>query len=531
MLSILFATFFYSLRIADPEFSTPGVWDKLEKEIAAHPGLCDETWFDALEGFPILEAHHQQAAKMIEPAAAIRKLGIAVSIEMCSLGHGDIFMKCDVGAVDNWGVWTGSTGVACKECFCPRDEKVVKYLSEVAAIYCEAIKPDTLWIDDDLRAINHRPATDGSLMGCWCERCVGDFAKQEGKQWKREELAKACKDDAKLFKRWEEFQFGSLAEVARSIAKEVLKVSPDTRFGIEQCAWHDDGQAVIYEALKAESGKATRCRPGGGAYADYDPYRHLEKAYGSNWQKKTLENAPIEQFLHEIETYPRMVGMRTGKGVILEELEAFAAGCDAMSFFIMATYKDPAKEYGERLFKPIAEKRKYIEAFVKANEGTLPAGLRHEWIPPWPALVCGVPFANGVCEAFGEYPEFVKANGGKKIDAREATMEDILGWYKLADKLCGGKMPILLEKPERVFVLPRVTKGERKLKTVLIVNVSIDDMRPMKVKLRNLVGEKVVWHPLEGEEQELAITQEDGEKKAVIPKLSPWSAGWLEFKQ
>lgn len=47
--------------------------------------------------------------------------------------------------------------------------------------------PDTVWIDDDLRATNHFPVE----YGCFCETCLAQFCARYGVEISREALVRA----------------------------------------------------------------------------------------------------------------------------------------------------------------------------------------------------------------------------------------------------------------------------------------------------------------------------------------------------
>ena len=524
---------FYLLRIDNYEVKDAQTWNAFRDAIAASRATCDEIWFDTLGGFPTLANHRRLVESQMKPAEDLRKLGVLPSVEVCTIGHGDGFETGDgLAAVDGWQGWTGSTGVECKECFCPRDPKFIAYCVEMSKIHA-AFHPVSFWLDDDLRAANHIPATKGSLIGCWCQRCLADFSARESREWSREALAIAAKQDSALYDRWEAFSFSSLAELARAMALAVKEVSPETIMGYQQGEWRNGAQQAIYKALYEASGKKVGARLGGGAWQDHDPHLQIEKAFGINWQRKCLEpiNDILYQVCNETETYPRVFSCRTTHGMMLELMEALALGADSLSFFYMNGDREPLEFYNRRFIRPLADKRFYFERYAKANAGTLPAGLNHtSWIANWYKATAGIPIICGYGVACGDYADFVKANGGKDLDSRVASSSELMQWYQLADQITNGKLPVLPENAINALIVPRITP-DRQLKTVLIVNTTIDTMPPLKLRLRGVPAnvDRIAWHPLDAATQHLPVKRDGPNAFVTVHSLAAWNVGWLEL--
>jgi hypothetical protein len=95
-----------------------------------------------------------------------------------------------------------------------------------------------------------------------------------------------------LEKRWRKFATESLGGVAEVIAKAFLKISPETRFGLQHC--HELHRMDVMEALQKVSGKRVSSRPGGGAYSDHVPYAIPDKSFLLQMQM-FIETAIIEK--------------------------------------------------------------------------------------------------------------------------------------------------------------------------------------------------------------------------------------------
>ena len=524
---------FLMLRLRAPETDDAQTWEETRAAIAAHPGCCDEVWFSSGIDFPPLDVHRARAAKQAKAAADCRALGIQPGFQVqATLGHGDSFAATNAPPLA-WGAFTGEGGVTCTSCGCPRQKALLDYFEEVGRIY-GAWRPSSVWVDDDLRVSNHRPATEKARFpGCWCATCLADFSAREGRAWTREALGAAMAKDAGLAARWRQFSFESIAEVARRIARGVHAVSPDTRMGYQHAYDGSGLQTLVYKAMADETGLPVRSRPGGGAYYDHDPYQQLAKAYLLARQRATLGAAPyIEQCCPEIESWPRKFSNRTPRGVLLEAFENLALGMDSVSMLITDSRFEPMDWYGRTFFTALAANRAMLKGFADASRGTLPAGLFVEGRDPLRAeSTAGIPLVNSDrAVRLGNYADFKARNGGKGVNAVSASSSEMRDWVRLADEVTGGRMPVVPLDPIVAWVMPRV-KPDGTLATVAVVNTTIGESAPTRWALRGVPAdvEKAVWHALDGQPVDCPIVRTCGVTTVTVPSLGGWSAGWLGF--
>lgn len=540
---------FYMLRLRAVETDDVATWEETRQAISDNPGCCDEVWFSTGIGYPTLAAHRERAAKQAKAAADCCAMGIAPGLQIqATLGHFDGSTGQEDAAARDWTGWTGSQGVVDRFCSCPRDPKFIAYFEEVGRIYA-SYRPTSVWIDDDLRIDNHNPASIGSLNGCWCDRCVGDFAEREEKSYTRETLAASAKVDTSLYRRWERFQFESLATLAGRIAKAIVVVSPETRMGYQHCMRADGLQTLVYEAMAEASGHAVRSRPGGGAYYDHDPRNQLAKAYVMMRQRATLAGTKvIEQFCPEIETYPRKFACRTPRGVLLEALENLALGMDSLSLLITDTRYERMAWYGRTFFRTLSKNRACLKGYADQSIGTEPAGLYvdasglagdvpgEDWMAAcsgvrWEETCSGIPLINGPGRRLGDYAEFVRSNGGK-LDVSVASTEEIIGRSRLADQVAGGKLPVILMDPMVAFVMPRLT-SEGELRTIVVINATIGRTEPTRLRLRSIPvwAKRGMWWALDATAMELPLMRDGNDTIVVLPSIDGWSGGWLGFER
>ena len=272
------------IRLRAPETDGGQMWAGVMKIVRENRNAFDDVWLSTGINFPKLEWHAGQSARHVKAAADLRALGIGVSVQyQAAIGHGDKYSasieKPDVSG-KSWCGFTGAAGTECRQCNCPRQKAFLDYMRETGRLYA-ASRPWCVWLDDDVRANNHRPATDDfnrEFLGCFCETCIGDFSREEGVSFTRTSIVKAIRADAGLKARWERFTFTSLAALARAIAEGVHEVSPETRMGYQFGPWPNKNQLLVFEALyKASGEKKVLARPGGGDYYDLDPTMQVQK--------------------------------------------------------------------------------------------------------------------------------------------------------------------------------------------------------------------------------------------------------------
>ena len=196
------------IRLRGPHTADDAQWAKTFAALAANRGACDEVWFSTGIGFPEMDWHKRHAARLLRYAEQLRGAGIVPSLQFqATLGHSDELTLQEGVAGKAWGGFTGSGGIECKACNCPRQPAFLAYVREMARLYA-AFRPAWVWVDDDLRVNNHRPASDKKDIGCWCRVCLEAFNAETGGKWTRAALAKAIAKDAALYDSWERFSSG-----------------------------------------------------------------------------------------------------------------------------------------------------------------------------------------------------------------------------------------------------------------------------------------------------------------------------------
>ncbi|MBR2373397.1 MAG: hypothetical protein IKA87_04125 [Lentisphaeria bacterium] len=348
------------------------VWERLFRQLVENKACCDEVWFSTGVGIPILEKHRKRSALMAEHAGELRRHGIVPSLQIQStIGHSDDIIASAGADGKAWGSYVGVHGEQCKYINCPRQPGFLEYFRELSGIYAQW-HPGSVWIDDDLRLYNHNPAPDP--CGCYCKDCLAIFSREEGHDYGREELVKACENDPELYNRWKNFGERSLAQVIEVIVRAFREISPETRFGLQHGG--SLSRLPVSDALKKCANGKIGSRPGAGAYGDHAPYQMVEKMLHVSMQISTQPGYEyFSQIVPEIESCPRCFTCKTSQGHRIETMLYLAAGSDSMSYFIMDPALETPEWYGRELLKPLAEEAPCYREFIRHNAGTLPGGI------------------------------------------------------------------------------------------------------------------------------------------------------------
>ena len=373
--------------------------DNVIKIIVQNPGSCDDVWFSTDYGFPHLSVHEKTAQAIAVQSKKFEKIGVSVSLQISNtIGHGEYMAKCDCSGLlyEDSPVehMAGPDGNMAGHCFCWRGEHFIKYTLEMVKIYAR-LMPHTVWFDDDLRPCNHAPVD----RGCFCPNCIAEFNKIHKSNFTREQLVWQVNfGDIVWRARYIEFIKQGLYDFAYKMCRTIHEISPDSVMGLQLASFGSyvggDGEAFIYHAMKAASGKNPVSRPGGGAYNDHDPVDFIHKANRLCKQNRLLPEY-VEEIRPEIENLPDVIYGKSIPGTCFETSYYFATGSTAMSYaMLMNTFED-FSWHGDML-KSFSEHRTYWKELAEINKQTVQGGI---------TLACARDAWKMKCEQAFDYDE------------------------------------------------------------------------------------------------------------------------------
>ena len=446
---------FSAIRLRKPHTDSAQVWKAMFAQFAKYRAGVDEVWFSTGITYPRMSEHRASAGRIAAAADDLRRIGILPSLQIqCTLGHSEAFARFGDNSGLAWQTYVASDGAVSKVQSCPRAPGLVAYMCEMSAEYARKIRPYSVWIDDDIRIVNHYAdtgmwAAGSSGWGCHCARCLGLFAEKEGRKRTRAELVEAMKSDPGLESRWRAFAFNGAAALARAIGDAVHAVSPETRMCQQQPGLCFPEHRALYEAYHAATGLPIGMRPGAGSYMDYDARDQIDKAYKLALQVDVIGPLPfIDRICSETETYPHTFSCRTGRGVLLEALECLSQGMNAISANFLDSYESP-EWYGDALLAPLARNADALKRYVAASEGAERAGYGVAMAtsadtPPKELLAASLPLkpilsdarpqlARIVCRDFAVH---VVRKGGDAV--RRLLDDDLLLDGEAAEAICSA---------------------------------------------------------------------------------------------
>ena len=393
---------FSAIRLRKPHTDRIEVWKATLNQFAQHRAGVDEVWFSTGICFPKMEEHRASAKRLADAAEGLRKIGIKPSLQIqATIGHGDAFTHYSDNSGAKWQRYVSANGAVAKNLNCYRAPEFIAYMREMATIYAAAFKPYAVWVDDDIRIVNH----GGPGFGCHCEYCLEEFSKWDAKRtnaplrkWTRASLVQKMKNDKDLSARWREYSFVGEAELVYHIGKAVHAASPATRMCIQQPGVCFPEHKKLYEACFAATGIPVGMRPGSGFYYDHDARAQISKAYVLAQMIDTIGPLSfIDRICPEIETSPRSFACRTGRGVLLEGLEALSQGMNSLSALASDAGFETPEWYGREILAPLARNSAMLKRYVAVSEGAVRCGYGISGEPS-NALLTGSlplkPFAN-----------------------------------------------------------------------------------------------------------------------------------------
>lgn len=357
----------------DPLFVT-----ELIGMITRNGGSCDEVWLATDYGFPSLDKHRASAAILANTAERFREAGIRVSLQLSnSIGHGQYMSRRDCSGLVYEGSpvqnIVGHDGVAAKYCFCWNGEHLRHYVKEEIQAYVSAIRPHTLWLDDDLRVSHHDPA----VFCCFCPVCMARFNEEYGHAFDREGLVRAINDDKRIRAQHIEFVRKSLAAFVYELGTWVHEAAPECRLGlqtyIKKGGYIGYGYEFLYDAMYRSTGIPPASRPGGGMYDDYSPADFVTKGEDLMYQMHMLPDY-VTEIRPEIENLPFVAYGKSVGGTAFETSYYMAAGATDMSYSDMMTANEDM-DYYEGLFRSFAAHRGYWKRLSECNKVTTQGGL------------------------------------------------------------------------------------------------------------------------------------------------------------
>lgn len=526
------------IRLQGSHTASDEQWAETFRILRENRPACDDVWLSTGQGCPSLEWVKDHARRLVGYADQLRSVGIEPSLQFqATIGHADhIFIREEGADGKTWSGFTGRGGTESRYCGCPRQPGFIAYYREAARLYA-ALRPAWVWIDDDPRIFNHGigspwEKTEDGWIGCWCKTCIAAFNVETGGNWTRETLDAAMKDGSALYDRWEKFSFDGIVALARMMAEEIHKVSPETRLAYQHGPYRNDSQLAVYRALHEATGLPVGGRLGGGAYYDYNPNEQMFKAFEAARQRRCLGDPEwVSAWCAEVESWPRAFASRTAQSMLDEALAHLAVGMNCISFFVMDPKIEQDGWYGENLLAPLAAERPVLEEYRRHNEGTVPAGFADATTATPEKLyrfaLAGVPVLPGPGRECGKVTD-----ADLSFNISQMSISKLLGLRRSFDERSGGTSPVLVETPSVGLVLPRVA-ADGALRSVALVNARIDTQKPVRLRLRGVPPDvkSATWRAFHEKPAVLTVERLDGGDSAVtIPVIAAWNCGWLAIE-
>ena len=215
--------------------------DLQDERIDALVSHCVEYGFDNVMLMLNLEEFHRgniliaEAREWVEVLKKAKKKlvenGISVSVNnWIEMGHADRGRHFYPG--QNFTPMMDIDGRASTVISCPLCKNWRAYFSEYITLLVRELEPDTYWIEDDFRLMNHAPLRS---VGCYCDLHMAHYNERLGTNYTREEfIAKLltpgeCTPERKV---WLDVNRDVMVDLADEIARTVKAACPQTDVAI-----------------------------------------------------------------------------------------------------------------------------------------------------------------------------------------------------------------------------------------------------------------------------------------------------------
>ena len=444
--------------------------------------------------------------------------------------------------------------VAEGKCLCMRSPAVLDYEYRYAKTVMEEIRPDTYWLDDDLRL-------GVGKIGCFCPRCIAAFNEQVKGDFTRETLVKRLFEGDELDPvrlEWIRFNEQSLALYGAAARKAADEVQPGCRLALQtvsaDCLWNGRDYGPVLRALSGNGRVPSGLRPGHGCYKEDRPLDFLEKAL---WCARETERSRglkdvCGTVCYEQETYTRRVLHKSPRTIVTESALALASGCDTLSLYWADGERPERIEDYERFVKTIASARPYFEKLAASTKRTSLGGVArylgsraHEQkgaslgdASDLALMRSGIPVT--VAEATAAHkvwrltpkslaamtPEETKrlrAAGALELPVDPTPrVSERQAWLDALDRATDGRFPVRVDFVHALRVLPRVDAAG-KTDSVTLLNLSMGDTDEFTVRLRNPRGRSATLATPRGEQAaQAAYDASKDELVVTVPNLGGW---------
>ena len=347
---------------------------ELVDAIKQFPGSCDTVWFATEYGYPDLSFHEESAKKIRDIAKLYRDAGVKVSLQVSNtIGHGEYMKNKDNTAIDKYGFEkiVGPDGTVSDYSFCWRGSSFTDYcIKSIEAYMC--IKPATVWIDDDLRVLNHAPVQ----YGCYCDKCIGDFNKEYGFDYTRDTLVKEINHgDVSVREKYVDFIRKGMYEFTYKLSEAIVKASPDTQLALQYArvgTYTGPDYNYLFEAMHDASGRNVKSRPGGGVYDDKTPMKLLNKMLWIGYSNSALPDYVTDNY-PEIENTPDVHFGKSIYGTIKESTLDLAYGCNGLTYAVLMTPYEKI-DFHKKMLRAFSEYKSYWNEMTEHNKGTKNGG-------------------------------------------------------------------------------------------------------------------------------------------------------------
>ena len=371
---------FISFRIGTPQWMPEHRYRDLLALFEKYKGVTDEITFFTSFTHPDLPLDEMKrrcdilAQRIVQAKALGYRSGINV---LSTMGHHEENLPNSLSG--DYTPVTDIGGGICRGSYCPNDPKLQQYVRQIYQ-YVAAANPDYIWVDDDVRLMGHMPLG----LTCFCDHCLGVFAKESGTNYTRASLHTALtagnpKESTPVRKAWLAHNRATITRLLTLIAQTVHAAKPGMPLGFMTGERFFEGYDFDRwaETLAGANHSPVYWRPGGGFYEDSVIGGMVGKSHDIGRQIAFLPQSVVS-IQSEIENFPYQRLKKAAHITALEAASHMGAGCSGAAFNVLSGNDEPLNEF-EPLVAHLRQTRAFYDIMARHLGRARPIGLFTAW--------------------------------------------------------------------------------------------------------------------------------------------------------
>ncbi len=313
---------------------------------------------DLFTGHVTVEEAKRYVDVILSAKKELSKRGVTVSLNLwTTLGHYDGGRRLKQG--QNFRTMVGHNGVRSDLVACPLCENWRKYYIETLRFLVQALRPETVWLEDDFRLTNHETPQGLIERGCFCEEHLRLYNDKLQTNYDRKTFVSKLSIDEQVRKTYLDISRQTIENTLKYITNNVPE---QKHFGLMTSGQgFEDGRRFgkLFDILSSGRRKALN-RQALACYRQISGQQYMFNVNGLSLMVRTLTGEHAD-CVSEIENFPHGNYVKSVRFDKFQMLSAIPLLFTGATFSVFDFTGNGAIEY-ERLAKAYAQIKPFLSA-------------------------------------------------------------------------------------------------------------------------------------------------------------------------